>query len=466
MYKYLPIPLFPIVNMKTIKLTEEYIRQCHEKYKKLNHYKLEFLISLFLDKIGTDIPYRAEKRIESVYGYICRNLPPVSGSACHGDSFYKERGWNDREIFQKKLQSKSSRKPVLSPFNYKTYMIKYGMDEDQARYEANKIRPIRKEYWLEKGFNIQEAEELAKRHKDSNNKKGLNKSKKTKTPDYKNPLCLDYYLIRGMDEESAKEALRERQSTFTLEKCIERYGEESGFLIWEDRQIRWQNTLKNKCKEEIDIINSKKNYLDYTRFREKYSGCSDIENRYRDYISRFTDIVIPETLEEYIEELKEAFGDGVSNIIYTSRRALKKRIPFCIKSFFGVDSDYIIAQIEKTHSFISDGEHISKSNYGVWTMCTEIGFLRSSKEINFYKLLIQYGYKPNEDFILEQHYPNSPLKCDFYFPKKNIFVEICGSSSGEYYQRMLFKQSTFGAVLLHNKEQYINFIESLNESNN
>lgn len=59
-----------------------------------------------------------------------------------------------------------------------------------------------------------------------------------------------YYTSRGMNEEEAKKALKERQRTFTKEKCIEKYGEEEGIKIWQERQDKWQSTLLEKPEEE------------------------------------------------------------------------------------------------------------------------------------------------------------------------------------------------------------------------
>jgi len=62
---------------------------------------------------------------------------------------------------------------------------------------------------------------------------------------------IQYYINRGYDEETSKEMLSERQRTFTLEKCIEKYGEVIGYKKWVDRQEKWQkNLLENgnmKC---------------------------------------------------------------------------------------------------------------------------------------------------------------------------------------------------------------------------
>lgn len=71
---------------------------------------------------------------------------------------------------------------------------------------------------------------------------------------------LEFYLHKGMTNEDAVDALKKRQTTFTHIKCIEKYGEDKGNKIWEERQKKWQHTLNNKTKEEsYDILMRKMN---------------------------------------------------------------------------------------------------------------------------------------------------------------------------------------------------------------
>lgn len=69
---------------------------------------------------------------------------------------------------------------------------------------------------------------------------------------------LEYYLKRGLSPEEAAEALSKRQKTFSLEKCVARFGEEKGTKIWQKRQDNWMATLDQKSPEEKRIINQKK----------------------------------------------------------------------------------------------------------------------------------------------------------------------------------------------------------------
>lgn len=56
---------------------------------------------------------------------------------------------------------------------------------------------------------------------------------------------LDYWINKGYNEEEAKEKLKERQLTFTLDLCIEKYGEKNGKKIYTNRQKKWLESLIN-----------------------------------------------------------------------------------------------------------------------------------------------------------------------------------------------------------------------------
>jgi Zn ribbon nucleic-acid-binding protein len=83
--------------------------------------------------------------------------------------------------------------------------------------------------------------------------KANSKSKSNKPQN--NNTKIEYYVSRGMTEDDAKTALSSRQSTFSLETCMERHGEDEGRKLWHARQEKWQNTLKSKPIEEQLRIN-------------------------------------------------------------------------------------------------------------------------------------------------------------------------------------------------------------------
>ena len=57
--------------------------------------------------------------------------------------------------------------------------------------------------------------------------------------DDRNTNQIKYWIKKGYSEEEAKQKVSERQSTFTLEKCIAKYGEEEGIRRYTERQTKW-----------------------------------------------------------------------------------------------------------------------------------------------------------------------------------------------------------------------------------
>ena len=53
---------------------------------------------------------------------------------------------------------------------------------------------------------------------------------------------IQYYLDKGYDEEESKKMLSERQSTFSFEKCVKKYGD-VGVDVFTNRQIKWQKSV-------------------------------------------------------------------------------------------------------------------------------------------------------------------------------------------------------------------------------
>lgn len=65
---------------------------------------------------------------------------------------------------------------------------------------------------------------------------------------------IEYYLNRGYSQEEAEIMLRQRQQTFSLKICQEKHGKVGGYIVWKDRQIKWQDTLNNLPDDEKQRI--------------------------------------------------------------------------------------------------------------------------------------------------------------------------------------------------------------------
>ena len=82
-----------------------------------------------------------------------------------------------------------------------------------------------------------------------------------------NPLKKEYYIKRGYTEDEATNAIKERQSTFTLEKCIEKYGEDEGKQIYANRQEKWQKNFK---KNNYSAISQELFWKIYEEIQNKF----------------------------------------------------------------------------------------------------------------------------------------------------------------------------------------------------
>jgi hypothetical protein len=51
----------------------------------------------------------------------------------------------------------------------------------------------------------------------------------------------EYYINRGFTEEESVKMVSDRQRTFSLEKCVKKWGEEKGLERWRERQEKWLN---------------------------------------------------------------------------------------------------------------------------------------------------------------------------------------------------------------------------------
>lgn len=84
------------------------------------------------------------------------------------------------------------------------------------------------------------------------------KASQTRIDNGNNTTTLEYWLKQtDGDVEEARRLLKDRQTTFSLDICIEKFGEE-GLKIWQARQDQWQITLLSKSQEEQDEIKLKK----------------------------------------------------------------------------------------------------------------------------------------------------------------------------------------------------------------
>ena len=64
--------------------------------------------------------------------------------------------------------------------------------------------------------------------------------------------CVEYWLAKGYTKKEAKQLISESQKTFSLEKCIEKYGLEEGIKRFEKRQDKWIKSIRQNFSKYGD----------------------------------------------------------------------------------------------------------------------------------------------------------------------------------------------------------------------
>jgi hypothetical protein len=145
----------------------------------------------------------------------------------------------------------------------------------------------------------------------------LEKMIKTKKENpHKNPTTIEYYINKGMTIENAIIARKERQQTFTLNKCIEKFGKIEGKERWLKRQEKWQKSYKKSNFSKIaqnlfwSIINDGKfsdlGHIHFAQLSETKE--KDISGKNYEYVLKLDRVVKPDFIDVKNKKIIEFNG--------------------------------------------------------------------------------------------------------------------------------------------------------------
>jgi len=187
------------------------------------------------------------------------------------------------------------------------------------------------DFWLARGYSLDEAVLKQKETQSRNSNRVSEKYTKEERRCFRN-TTLEFYIERGFTESEAQEQRKERQKTFSLKKCVERFGEEEGLRIFKERQTRWRNTLDTKSDEEKESIRRKQG-ITLKNYVAKY-GETEGPIKYHAWVIDYKKRLTRNSMKNYSDESIEWFKSFIPEDIL-------KHAKFGEDEHFILDSDKV-----------------------------------------------------------------------------------------------------------------------------
>jgi len=139
----------------------------------------------------------------------------------------------------------------------KQYWLERGLNENKIEGHIRTLRPVNIEYWVKNGYTEEEAILqiegqkmvslrgcIARFGEKEGVKKWEEREGKRSAAGKLGSANIQYWLNKGYSKEESITKRSERQTTFSKEICVEKYGEEDGLKRFNERQKKW--LLNNK----------------------------------------------------------------------------------------------------------------------------------------------------------------------------------------------------------------------------
>jgi Zn ribbon nucleic-acid-binding protein len=222
-------------------------------------------------------------------------------------------------------------------------------DKNPAYQHGGKFSPFSENFIHASKTNIKEIKE---------------KATKTRIDNDGIPTRIGYWLKKTNGNlEEAQKLLSDRQSTFSLEKCVEKYGEEEGKQRWLDRQEKWHKNYKksnfSKISQElfwgiVDVLpsNSLQNIFFAQLDENKEKDISGKNNELKLILEK---VILPDFIDTSTNKIIEF--DGVywhGNVGHGNKTREKERDEILL------NNKYIILHINESDYLNNKTEIINK----------------------------------------------------------------------------------------------------------
>lgn len=152
------------------------------------------------------------------------------------EEYWINKGYSKEEAILEisKQQQKSSKCVKTYHGKSKQMLADKGYSEEDIKRIC--LTPTSSEFWVNKGYSENEAKDIISK----------NQIEAVKQVDFEKrliPSNIEYWINKGYSKEEAKQNVSVHQSTFSIDKCILKYGEEDGKKRFTERQNKWLNSL-------------------------------------------------------------------------------------------------------------------------------------------------------------------------------------------------------------------------------
>lgn len=214
------------------------------------------------------------------------------------EEYWINKGYSKEEAIEEisKQQKKSSKCVKTYHGKSKQMLADKGYSEEEIKRIC--LTPTNIEFWVNKGYSENDAKELISK----------NQIKAVKQVDFEKrliPSNIEYWVEKGFNYQQAKLKVTERQTTFSLDICVQKYGEEVGLKKFNERQIKWLTNYKKTNFSKIsqtlfwDILESeptiKNNNIFFATFKNGFKYDSGKNNEYR--LSLLNSVILPDFID-------------------------------------------------------------------------------------------------------------------------------------------------------------------------
>jgi hypothetical protein len=301
---------------------------------------------------------------------------------------------------------------------------------------------VRPEYWLNRGYTLDEARQKIKEVQSCrSNKFVLKKKLEPEKYDSIIPNQIGYWLKRGYNKEEATALVKDRQITFSLETCIQKYGEIEGKRRFDERQLKWQHSRKTSLKNgkwhTSSCIPSRPTHS--IKFLIEDFGIGWIDEHIKrsapknkrklDLYVKISDALkLGADMRKYIESLP--FED----VLVYAKTPIAKYL---------ISDDVISVWCE------ANGTRFQRNSYGnqYWY---KGHYLKSDGEF----IIARWLFESSIDFSTNGSYPGTRRAYDYYLPKYDLYIELAGMQEDVYIDKKKFLTDAQWRVL---------WIKSLND---